>query len=327
MDLHYTVGEQGANMGGLVLNWTLPGYSEGEAKGMIGSGKALPAGVPAWGYKPPFSSPFFDSAQDLAPQPVESQEETSTQLAAERETRPLNLATMIPSLPDDPISRFLDEIVNDDNDSSDTLTKPNTIPIPPHIRSQHPKPDNSLDSNSESQIGKPPLTHLPPSPAKSRQNDVEVDAEVRVRKTSQAILAGVNIGEFWERMGFRQECCSGDVTGFFEVSYLAQTPSRRRDEHQAEALSLMETEVPTSIVDRLHTALSNCDFQTLDLAMEGSGIWLRSVRAILEDEIGREGYEGCIGVVEVKSGLGQVEVKRKVDEVVTILLPRKKKKV
>ena len=102
------------------------------------------------------------------------------------------------------------------------------------------------------------------------------------------------------------------------------------------------TALPPEIVDRLLVALLNTDFKTFTSAIDHTAIWDRAVRSVVVDEIGEEGYEGCIATIKGKghpgaitgagqqgSGLGLAageQVKRKDEPVVTMLQPRKKKK-
>jgi hypothetical protein len=80
-------------------------------------------------------------------------------------------------------------------------------------------------------------------------------------------------------------------------------------------------------------ALVNTDFKSYELAIEHTAIWVKSVKALIIDEIGEEGWRGCNGTVEAKAGAGAAanggegnKAKRE-EAPVTILQVRKKKKV
>ena len=255
------------------LSYLLPSYSAQEAAGMLGRPRRpLPEGV-TWEYKPPFSV-SFNSASATA----------------------TSLAMLIPSLPDDPKSRFLDELVAESapHDSSPWRSKSKT------------------DRKSLSQ----------------KERDAVDDEEDRRR--AEAALGRVSAGEFWERMGFRQECASGDVTGFFTLSVgRASFASEKDGSGTGGEPKKSRSDLSLAILERLLEALLNVDFGSRGAAVEGSAIWLRSVEAIVRDEVGEEGWARCTGEVQGKVGLGaQVEAKveKRKEEVVTVLQPRKKKK-
>jgi len=168
-------------------------------------------------------------------------------------------------------------------------------------------------------------------PATKRNRTKERQEEERVK--AQTALNRVSPEEFWERMGFRQECASGDVTGFFNLNLDTCTlTSSSSVDTSASTTTSANPDPPKSpldlrpaIVDRVHKSLLNCDFANVHYAVEGTAIWQRSARAIVVGEIGEPGWEGCLGTVHAKEGTELIAEQRK--EQVTMLQPRKKQKV
>lgn len=94
-----------------------------------------------------------------------------------------SIADVIPSFPDDPKSRFLDELL------APTQAFDRASPPPrKRVKTAHGEEEASTDS-----------------------------VKKRVHPSSVA-----SIGEFWEMMGFRQECVSGAVTGFFVLVFTSE---------------------------------------------------------------------------------------------------------
>ena len=288
---------------------------------MLGQKKPLAEGL-TWTPNPPFTTPLppvsnstsSSSSSSLAPS------SSFTDINTGATSRP-SLAALIPSLPDDPKARFLDDLVSEGAED-------------PQRRRQFlkPKPDGGGSSSASIQS-----TSTATSPGKKKdpmRSKVKAEDEAERRFTSST-LERVSIGEYWERMGFRQECISGDVTGLFT---LESGPPSQLDSTTS-STSMQPTSINTSdpkpsrsalppgIVDRILQALLNTDFKSFDTAINQSELWQKSVKSLVVDEIGEEGYRDCIGLVEGKEGEVVAPVKRKEEAVVTMLQPRKKKKV
>ncbi|WVQ78830.1 hypothetical protein IAT38_000921 [Cryptococcus sp. DSM 104549] len=345
-----TVGEwagkaTGAGGAGVELKYVLPGYEQGEAQALLGPGKPLPEGI-TWSYAPPFTTPLHPS---FSAEPT--------------------LATLVPSLPDDPKTRFLEELVGD-------------VPPPPPA---------TTSTTTQAADGAPAEVK-----AKTKK-EKEIEEDEHTRKIAHAALAKVGVDEFWERMGFRQECASGDVTGFFTLEFgvggvaagskgeaegktavdgkekegipqgggalpvpegtgddlnptLPTLASSASAEVSAPVSALIAGPLPSAptatnpapaptsapktalippaISSRILTALTNLDFATRALAIEGSGIWLSQTQSIVAGEVGERGWEECKGRIEAKAGgegVGAVRKERE-EAPVTMLQPRKKKK-
>lgn len=331
-----------SGIGGVKLGMVLPGYSAGEAKGMLGQRKPLPPGM-EWTSTPP----FHDT-------PLASSSSSSPSVSQDTVTRP-SLADWIPSLPDDPKARFLDDLVSDG--AEDPTRRRNML------KPKDPSNPGSSSSSIQTQSGTGPSSTSQKKDGHRARVQAEDEAE---RRFTSSTLERVSKEEYWERMGFRQECISGDVTGFFslestipkpglEAPYslapptVSPVPTTITSVSSSSALGpsssgsgsgsgildpkATRTSLPPSIVERVTAALVNTDFKTYELAIEHTAIWVKSVKALIIDEIGEEGWRGCNGTVEAKAGTGAAAVagegnKAKRQEApVTILQVRKKKKV
>lgn len=321
------------------LGFILPGYDEQEAKTLLGAGRPLPEGVD-WTYTPPFTSP-------LIPSPSGSGSGSGSGFGTK-----VSLATLIPSLPDDPKTRFLQELVSEQPRPPISSTTAENKQVGKEVSKDGsesgPGPGSGSGSGSGSERGE----REGRKEGKTRKSH-EAEEDAAQRKFAENVLHSVGIAEFWERMGFRQECASGDVTGFFTLESVTVVESKRESEK-----SSPDTTTPTApaatisiaknallsqaITERLLTALTNLDFASPSLAVEGSTIWLEQTRSIVVGEVGEVGWEVCVGRIEAKAGQvghvgqsGQAEQAdtgvgagvRKREEVVTMLQPRKKKKV
>ena len=265
------------------LKYLLPSYSASEAAGMLRTPVLpLPRGID-WKYAPPFDSSLY------------SRSTNKTGTVHESSPSGPSLSKIIPSLPDDPKTRFLDELVS----SAITIIPSN----------------QAKEQNTENDISASPSK-------KRRRTDKAKDREEAERRMADSALTRVGVDEFWERMGFRQECACGDVTGFFSLEVISPSSGSTSLDPVAST-----TDLPLAIVDRLHTALLNCDFGSKPLAIEGTDIWISSAQAIVTDQIGSNGWKVCTSEFAAKEGLQNDPVVKRKDEVVTMLQPRKKKKV
>lgn len=282
------------------LGMVLPGYSADEAKGMLRQRKPLAEGL-EWTSSPPFMEPLPSAS---ASHPSTAQSSGSS------------LANLIPSFPDDPKARFLDDLVSD---GAEDPARRRKLLGPRGEAGGSSSPIGSSSSNSASKR----------ADAHRAKAQAEDEAE---RRFTQATLERVSKEEYWERMGFRQECISGDVTGFFSLE--STLHSADAIDNNASTAATADPKpaarsLPPEIIERLLAALLNTDFGNLQSGIDHTAIWERSVKSVVTDEIGAEGYEACIATLEGKpdtqSAAGQ-PIKRK-EEAVTVLQVRKKKKV
>lgn len=297
--------------GDIHLSYLLPSYAADEARGILGAPRRpLPTSL-EWTYAPPFGWPLLS-------------------------TRKTSLATLIPSLPDDPKTRFLEELVSSAHDAA------------------------LVQRLSKQQA---PATPLSPKKSRSRK-ELDAAEDEAQRKRAHAALAKVPLAEFWERMGFRQECSSGDVTGFFSIRVASSSSAANENgregegegegedgEAEAEAevddtASLASTErsseasryrfeplrppngLPKALVERILTSLLNTDFGTRGLAYTGTESWLASTRSLVVDEIGEDGWAASTATIAPKASaaVSAVAMPKRKEESVTMLMPRKKKR-
>jgi regulator of Ty1 transposition protein 109 len=295
----------GTPTGELQLRYLLPSYSAAEAKGML----RVPISPPPveWSYGPPFVAPLLPAAGSLA--------------------------VLIPSLPDDPKTRFLDELASA------------ALEATPYA---HTEAAASANATASAATEDPTSTSGPAqAPASPKKRRREAIAEEEDRKRTHAALAKVAPDEFWERIGFRQECSSGDVTGFFAIAVDGARadgsasasavpkpqPNETADGPNSSTATATNTTAGTPpptlslpLVERLLKSLLNTDFGSRPLAAAGTRMWLDSARRLVVDEVGERGWEACVASIQAKAGEGErVERKRK-EEVVTVLQVRKRKK-
>lgn len=319
------VAARAKDAGEVRLGMVLPGYSPDEAKGMLGQRKPLLAGL-QWTSAQPFSTPFPPLAGPSST-PLTSSQPTPTDAPIPASS----LASLIPSFPDDPKSRFLDDLVCDGAEDPQRRRR---------LLEENPSSSSIASKSSATGTGSGGKRER----TTSHKGRMQLEDEAE-RRFTQATLEKTSKEEYWERMGFRQECISGDVTGFFTLESTASAPASvsslstfkpiepTSDNTSAPpqtdhaALPTVTTNLPPDIVDRLVRALLNTDFKTLDQAIDHTAIWDRAVHSVVIDEIGEKGYQACIAIILAKEGgEKEVEMPIKRKEEVTMLQPRKKKK-
>ena len=181
-----------------------------------------------------------------------------------------------------------------------------------------------------------------------RRDQLERDLD-QERMRLSAVKGGAD--EFWERMGFRQECMAGYVTGFFAAWFPKslddhpagiQPPSSTPLPANVSATEASISPTPTPVEGALSRSayvtlwsrFHNVDYSSLSKSASAHSLWLSDALAVVR----REGFD--VATVDVAEGLtrakmvlpaatGAVESsKRPVEEVakVTMLQPRKKHK-
>ncbi|EIW66457.1 hypothetical protein TREMEDRAFT_35021, partial [Tremella mesenterica DSM 1558] len=330
------------------LSYLLPSYSEAEAKGMLGlPRRPIPEWL-KWEYSPPFIQPLFPaSSGDPHTKPPKSFHNMYDQTKS--------LGNIIPSLPDDPKTRFLEELVL-------SFSKPTLQPPPPpqsqsqnlaststHITENNltsaPAPKSEISpewkiTSQNDHVVSPRKKTMKHDEKKRTKREKDRDEDNIERQRSYNALSEISMKEFWERMGFRQECSSGDVTGFFSLTIYEETVRATSEKEMTGTISTEhenmldirkerkgeDPHLPPLVLSRLLETLLNLDFSTTSAGLESSATWLNSVENIVKSEIGVDGWESCKGFIPAKIGMGVIEKKR-VEREVTILQPRKKKKV
>ncbi|TIA89098.1 hypothetical protein E3P99_02241 [Wallemia hederae] len=94
----------------------------------------------------------------------------------------------------------------------------------------------------------------------------------------QEALDRTSIEEFWERLGYRQECASGRVTGFFFLQFAA-------DEQPRENVDDTETDsgIAIELFHRIHDLLTNSEFITQDSATSATSSWIGNIKSLIDD--------------------------------------------
>ncbi|GAA5890617.1 hypothetical protein JCM16303_006675 [Sporobolomyces ruberrimus] len=243
-----------------------------------------------WTYSHPYStlpSPLFPPP---SPPTINTSPPTDSEL--------FSLPNQIPSFPDDPKSRFLH-----------SLTSSSLSP------SGSPGDYDDLHSQLSS------LTFTSGSNYTPQQRMVEVEKE-RERERER-LLKGVEGGteEWWERMQFRQECCSGVLVGFFVVALEPTTttrPSSISDVEQETTTTTTTTlmmknhapvpypsSLPHSTFTKLWTQFHNQDYSlpALSLLIPAIKKWTSDVTRLVKlEEEGQVGGEGKDVNEEVEMG-------------------------
>lgn len=179
----------------------------------------------------------------------------------------LSIATLIPHFPDDPKSRFLDELARDAHEhagipgSRTSEKKEEKLKEGEKVNGGEMKEGEErvkkrikMDENEgpEKKEGKaesgtsPPLSvkiattssssstdssldpnsSIPTSSASNSTSTQKLTSQQRHLQRERLALDNVSPNEFWERMGFRQECCSGNVVGAFVVGFTSLDGTR-----------------------------------------------------------------------------------------------------
>lgn len=97
----------------------------------------------------------------------------------------------------------------------------------------------------------------------------------------QNVLDRTSVEEFWERLGYRQECASGRVTGFFFLHFTREDQSTKDASEANEADQ--DTGVSIELFHRIHDLLTNSDFLTQEGAASATLSWLKNIRSLIDN--------------------------------------------
>lgn len=173
----------------------------------------------------------------------------STLTEASSSGGPIDIFDFLPAFADDPKARFLVELAVETN-AEGGLLKP---PVSKRHKASHPSPA----PGPESQNRDSPDETSPPG-AKKR--------------------ATVSIEEFWERMGFREECNLSAVTGFFVVDDVVSSTTSNR-----EPPGTPETPpgfITPPMLTRITSQLMNLDFGSTERARQATSVLVDSVKGL-----------------------------------------------
>jgi regulator of Ty1 transposition protein 109 len=298
------------------LTYYLPSYDQLEARSLLGitptstaSPAIQPSARPDWQYLPP-ADPSLNSLL-FPPEVTSADSATSTETEEQRRKSRSLVGMLIPTFDDDPKARFLVELVinhpaakmrtkgkrsghmDDANDAGRKRQRlEESIPVDGAV-------DGIVDtSNTDGASSSSAIKDI----KEKRRND-----ERRLRQEDAAALASVSWDNFWTRMGYRQECISNDVTGFFSM-YVGLPSSAPTNTVTSTSVAQEDGEPTTSegphqvthpLFSRIAAALLNHDFANRQLAIDATGRFLRQTENIVVAEIGQELWdERCIARVE-----------------------------
>ncbi|CAE7193085.1 unnamed protein product [Rhizoctonia solani] len=185
-------------------------------------------------------------------------------------------------------------------------SSPKSLSSPPHAASDSPsqsplKKRRRVDANystvntsnpesggalaiatvDEKLVSNPPSTEAAPSPdapASSANAPTQLKnpthAEPELVRRGRLALSAVSAKEFWERMGFRQECALGAVTAFFVAVFEDTEISHKPDSKIANEY------IPLPTHTRITQSLMNHAFSTPEKAVRSTQLLESSIRTL-----------------------------------------------
>lgn len=274
--------------GGVRLYYLLPGYSSLEARAMLRQYATNTATAYPWTYSHPYN-------QTYAPFPCGG---------APGEDGSPSIAQLIPSLPDDPKARFLDEIASTPSESPDSRPALPTNPRPAkRIRTNAPAPTKASEGSGSSSTPLKTTERASPGAQESGSDATRKGKIGSVTPGAQRALATVSADEFFERMAFRQECSQGAVTGFFTAIFPSPLPTSTvalapstlapssasplpNDAHTTPASNRkgaaeeIPGQQPPFVLERVISTLLNVDFGSTEHARRSTRLIEDSIRAM-----------------------------------------------
>ncbi|KAE8258226.1 hypothetical protein A4X13_0g1820 [Tilletia indica] len=171
-----------------------------------------------------------------------------------------SIATLLPHFEDDPKSRFVDEIARDAHEhggpsvlrataagSAAAAAAAKAKSNAAAVESQATNGSALTKSKTSTTVGPNQGLNGSASPLRSRSSSAGLEkaggggsdsqqqapttasslrksAALRSQIVERAALDNISPTEFWERMGFRQECCAGNAVGVFVVLFTLEEP-------------------------------------------------------------------------------------------------------
>ncbi|CAE6461771.1 unnamed protein product [Rhizoctonia solani] len=136
----------------------------------------------------------------------------------------------------------------------------------PAISAPNASPSTGIVSPSDA-----PSTSLPNAPTQPKNTTY---AEPELVRRGRLALSAVSPKEFWERMGFRQECALGAVTAFFVAMFEDTEASPKPDSKIANEY------IPLPTHTRITQSLMNHAFSTPEKAIRSTQLLEASIRAL-----------------------------------------------
>ncbi|KAF8509994.1 histone acetylation protein-domain-containing protein [Hysterangium stoloniferum] len=238
------------------LFYLLPGQSELEARYLLRETESQPSQSLNWAY----SHPYDVHAWGKIPYVSATSSKTSSDDAV-----PVSLAYLIPHFEDDPKRRFLDEL------AVTSEAQPVAIPTPKRKRRKTEERNSAIRLSQTS----------PQSPRTPRRPKTDLDT--------------TSIGEFWERMSYRQECSQGAVTGFFtavfsqqcdfsmEVDAVSNISSEATSAVDGHPTLLVDGTIPHTIIKRIMSSLlTGVEFSNAERSHKGTQVIESTIKGLCE---------------------------------------------
>ncbi|SCV74508.1 BQ2448_7537 [Microbotryum intermedium] len=208
--------EEGKKRGKIGMWYLVPGMNRLESLPYVPDSQEGDGGSSTWVYGHPYrtlSSPLHPPSRSTTTQGM-----TAAAAGAE-----VAFWDQIPCFPDDPKARFFHSLTSstiapsgNENDYDDVMT--------------------SLGSATFASVAL----------AKNQAEAIERERERERERLREGVLGGME--EWWERMGWRQECCSGVLTGFFCLANGEDEAEVKPELEEGKALNdEVEAEVETRV--------------------------------------------------------------------------------
>ncbi|TKY87776.1 hypothetical protein EX895_003357 [Sporisorium graminicola] len=281
-----------------------------------------------WTYGHPYSSGGADcSSADLPPLPLHWQTSSfilSQSAPPKVQTDPeasdydpkkvRTVPTLMPHFSDDPKTRFLDEMARDAHEHSGwkkkTVTSNGNGQAQAQVSTQQEK-ENGIEeqvdvSELKGQEGKDQTEEKESKKRAASDDAPQNESEKRAKTDSAPSSSGVPlitlralmrerqamddlpIDEFWERMGFRQECCSGNAVGVLVILFTRQPPSSSSPPISTQGMERQPLSLPYKVLgDLVFKSLmkDTCEWNKVTLARQLTESWFQGV----DREVRRKG--------------------------------------
>lgn len=283
--------------------YVIPGYNRLESHELLPlpppastnpeSRDVLPTGNQAlseanWVYGHPYSLQDHSIETVLPPLPLSGPSFDTSTKNTDFDSR--RIAMLLPHFPDDPKSRFIAELamnsyehaampkrkINDNTDEE--ATKRGKF----EIQDLNTQNEETVEGREEAAV----------KSSLAGTNSLVLKA-MRERKALDLVSAD----EFWERMGFRQECCAGNAVGVFVGLFTLQegkdeqvVEGRSSRTMQSQSLALHHPIVPELV--RKHLMRDVCDWSESEGSRELTKAWDEGVERAVKRKGGLNHAEG-----------------------------------
>ena len=276
--------------------YLIPGYDRFESRELLPlpppalshcePDSVLPVGDQAlaeagWVYGHPYSSKGANTDVALPPLPL-----AGPSFVANDEE---HIATLLPHFPDDPKSRFIAELARD---SYEHAARP---------KRKADEANGEAEGDVESESTK--RAKMEGGEAGTGSPLVVSSLNVKAMRERRA-LDSVSADEFWQRMGFRQECCAGNAVGVFVGLFTRSSQPMDTDkgeEMTSQRFALHHPIIPDLV--RKHLMRDACDWSKAEGSRDLTRAWdeavqravrrkgganLESAQSPQGDEVGRD---------------------------------------